>query len=279
MRLDIGRILTAHRLDPSRKELYVEGVRDKSFLDWLVPVGLRINASIVLICNVEVLDAGEGGERSRLLKFLRTIEAESVDVHGLVDADSDPLSAAARGAMPSNAWVTDLRDLESYVLSVNNIRTALQLGFARDPALAPAIFASMAVEARWLAALRLTSEVAGLRLPVSEQKWLRHAKFDSLGTVVLDRKKILTSLLQSAGLSLKGLDDVILQIQKTQDEISDFTDREVLHGKDALALLTLQLREIGCNVVDVGPVLWTTFRHDYVSEFPNLSQVVSYLKS
>lgn len=278
MRLDIDRIIVSHRLDPSRKELCVEGMRDKSFLDWLIPVQSRSNASILLVQNVEIPDVTDGGERSRLLALLRAVEAESIALRGLIDADSHRLGGGTE-PMPSNVWLTDLRDLESYVISVENIKTALQLGFARDSALGPGIYSSMVTEARWLAAIRLASVLSNLKLPVSEQKWLRYASCDRYGVVQLDHVRVLRLLIQSAYQSLRILDELIGQVQKLQENLAAYEDRDVVHGKDAVALVTIQFKAIGCNLSHAGPILWSTFRSEHVGEFPILTEIVAYLKS
>src|SRR6266542_1133360 len=63
-------ILIAHRMDPGRRELYVEGVRDRVFLNWLVGDGLGLRSAVVPIELVDLPNVDEGGNRERLKRFL-----------------------------------------------------------------------------------------------------------------------------------------------------------------------------------------------------------------
>lgn len=280
MRRDTKSILAAHRIDPSRVELYVEGARDKAFLDWLVPHTERSNANIVLVSTIEIESVTEGGERERVLTFLDSVEREGINVRGLVDADLARFGDASTpsNACPSNAWLTDLRDLEAYVLSEENVRTALQLGFGRDASLSPAIHSSMVTVGRYVAATRLASQSLGLDLPFSAQRWTRYVTADRFGVVRLDEAGFLRSLVQSSGNSLQILDALEELIGKYTTNLASLDDGEVVHGKDAFALLGKQFGAVGANATDVSPVLWTTFRKDELARFPTLRAVTNYLR-
>ena len=70
-------IIMAHKMDPTRRELYVEGARDRLFLAWVFSDLIDRNTSIQQIAFVEMVDSIEGGERGRLIAFARRIEGES----------------------------------------------------------------------------------------------------------------------------------------------------------------------------------------------------------
>lgn len=54
MRRDPQTILTAHRMDPTRRELYVEGPSDRIFLDWLAGEEKDANARIIEVSLVDL---------------------------------------------------------------------------------------------------------------------------------------------------------------------------------------------------------------------------------
>lgn len=61
-------------------------------------------------------------------------------------------------------------------------------------------------------------------------------------------------------------------------EVSSIPILKVVNGKDCMRLLTIQFRALGASdLVDVAPLLWTSFRCDKLSEFPVLSEIVVFL--
>lgn len=277
MRRAISAVLAAHKMDPRRYELYVEGQRDKTFLDWLVPLAERRDARVVLISSIEVPNTGEGGERQRLVEFLNVVSTEAPKIRGLVDADSYRLIEQP-GLLPMNAWLTDYRDLEAYVLALENVQTGLQLGYGQDATVAPEIFDSMVRVARRVAVLRLVSENLDLDLPISAHKWLRYVRCNRFGIIDLDEDGVISSLLQAAHVSLARKDEIAAYWTELFRALTTVDNRDIIHGKDAMALLTRQFRSLGVVTDDVTPVLWTTFRREYVREHSILIEVVEFLR-
>jgi hypothetical protein len=63
VRQDPQRILAAHRMDPARRELYVEGPGDRIFLGWLVGDQKSPDARIIEIDLVELPTDILGGKK------------------------------------------------------------------------------------------------------------------------------------------------------------------------------------------------------------------------
>src|SRR5206468_3136096 len=72
LRRDPEAIVTAHLMDRARRELYVEGRRDRIFLDWLISTDRHPDVSVVEISSVNLPEIS-GGERGRLLHFARLV--------------------------------------------------------------------------------------------------------------------------------------------------------------------------------------------------------------
>jgi hypothetical protein len=269
-------------MDHERHELYVEGLRDKTFLDWLVPPSDRLHATVIPIEQIEIPDIQMGGNRQRIVKFMHEVWDKCPRIRALMDSDASSLVLQslrlASFTPPPNTWTTDFRDLESYVLDQSKIRDCLQLGYGKDGAVADALYTSMITTARRVAALRLVSEALAIRLPVSAYRWIRHVSFDSSGAIGFETATVISSLLQSAGISLSRKGEILEMVNRVQDELSLLGDREVVHGKDALILLTRQFKALGIATPDVSPTLWATFRQEDVAAFPVLAEVVAFLR-
>lgn len=275
LRRSVETILVAHKMDPGRRELYVEGTRDRSFLNWLVGGEILDNASVVVIDSVEMQDVEYGGNRERLKKFLLAVLGTTVDIRGLIDSDHAILE---KEEMPSNAWVTDFRDAEGYVLGHGNIDVALRVGFGIERAEAKSVHSSMRECALYFAALRVVSRDLDLCLPVSDLKFSKFVKSTREGKLTVDRGKLATSLLQAAGVSLARLAEIEEAVIEREQHVRDYPAEMVCHGKDCMKLLSIQFKALGAEEhADVAPVIWATFRRESLENYPNLAAASRYL--
>ncbi|GAA3213897.1 hypothetical protein [Actinocorallia longicatena] len=278
MRRDVAAILIAHKFDPLRRELYVEGKKDRVFLEWATGTRKSDQALIIQIEFVDIPDCPTGGNRSRLLKFLSQVQGEAADIRGLVDADSDRLKDVIP-TYPDNVWVTDWRSIESYVMTEECLDAALRLGGSIDSIDAKSALRNVMVVARWLAAVRFASESNDFRLSVSEAKWAKYIKCQPGGTLTVDQESIIVSLCQKAGISLAkaSLDSVVGAIKEAEERLAKLDDLHVVHGKDFMKILTILLDRFTVNVDDAGRLLWPAFQRERLSEYPALAEVVEYL--
>ncbi len=54
-------IVIAHRMDPARRELYVEGHRDRLFFCWLMGLAQDVNTKVIEISAVDLPNVEAGG--------------------------------------------------------------------------------------------------------------------------------------------------------------------------------------------------------------------------
>lgn len=276
LRRDPDAIFAAHRMDPQRRELYVEGVTDKAFLEWLTGERMKRDARVITIDFVDMPGKERGGNRGRLIDFLSLVDGEPVDIRGLVDADHHRFHGDG-GNLPSAAWLTDHRDIESYVLTEANVDTVLRAGCGLLHPSADTVFQSMTECAGFIAAVRLVSARGSLDLPTSHGTWLRSVSCRNGVCVDLQKRQLVASLLQAAGQSLTALDQLLADVAATECELGTLPQRDVLHGKDCMQILTKQLASAGVKVDDAGRLLRATFLRDRLHDFPTLSAIVEYL--
>jgi len=263
-------------MDPGRREIYVEGGRDRAFLNWLTGDSRAVVADVIPIDFVDLPNVQEGGNRERLRSFLAAVASAGYDIRGLLDADQ---AALIEEAIPPNAWVTDLRDAEGYVLGEENVAAALQLGCGIDGVSASALLEYTSEVAVFLAATRLVSHREGLKLPVSRSRFKGYIRATSSGSLVLDRPGYLGALLQSADISLRERAAIGERISAAVEEISAIPIEKVRHGKDCMRLLTIQFQALGANeVTDIAPLLWSSFRAESLSQFPVLEEIVKFMR-
>jgi hypothetical protein len=261
-------------MDPGRRELYVEGVRDRVFIHWLTDGVRSPQASVIIIDHVEVFGISEGGNRARLKHFLVEVANSGFEIKGLLDADHGRLLGET---LPPNSWTTDLRDAEGYVLAPENIDAALRLGCGIERVEADTVRSHMELIALRLAGFRLASEFLTLELPLSDLKLVRYVAGTPEGALTLDEVKLRRVLLNKAGVPLSRESDFIAGMESAARVISAQPSDQVIHGKDCMKLLNIQFKALGCDVNDVGALLWSSFRRERIGDFPVLSEVVEYM--
>jgi hypothetical protein len=258
MRRDAQTIVAAHKMDRARRDLYVEGLRDKAFLEWLCQGRIEPGAQIIISDFIDAPEVSKGGNRARVLSLLKKVEDHNLNIRGLVDADHLRLIDGWE-SLPSNAWVTDYRDLEAYVLDPSNIDTAMRAGCGILSADPDTVYVSAARAARYLAAVRVTSAIDHLDLPVSAGRWLRHIGCDGSGALTVREEPLLRALLQHAAVSLARLDEIKDAIAEHAERLSAVPDQQVIHGKDFSTLFTKQLAALGVRIDSASRILLATF--------------------
>ena len=275
MRRDPKAILAAHVLDPQRRELYVEGSRDHTFLKWLVGDVINRNARILEIGTVDLPESSEGGERGRLLRFAKYVEGAPAQIRFFADADMDRI--IGRSA-PANVWLTDSKDLEGYLLREDCLDKALKLGLSVDDVPAGPLLTSVLSQARTIGLLRVMSERQTLSLPFQGTKLDKY--LGATGKrVLLERERYVQTLLQNASLSLTKLPAILADLETLEKELAATPDHDLVHGKDALCLLERSLILHGIARGVTGPVLWTSFDRSLIVQYPALDRVCRYLTS
>lgn len=265
-------IIAAHRIDPTRRELFVEGRRDRTFLEFLVP-NRDVNTRVIEISHVDLPTVTSGGERGRLLHFAEVVAPSSAQIRVFADADWDRVFERAQR---ENCDFTDFRDLEGYVLTDECVATAAELGLGVSPGLAIAVLHSALAEARRVAMLRIASERLGLRLPFQRVRWRRLVVMN--GTDVhVDFERLVDSLLANAGSSSSAVRETLLkQVEDESGRYAANADLEIVHGKDVVALLEVGFLSLSRDFTPA--VLWASFRADSIPESSALASIASFLK-
>ena len=275
MRRDPRAIITAHRMDPARRTLYLEGPSDRVFLRWLTKNAISPNAMILTIDQVDMPGHAHGGERARLLAFAAIVEPEQVQIRFLADADTDRLRGRR---MPSNVWLTDTRDMEGYLLREECFEKMLRLGLEDESVDPRRLLEQILSIGRWLGILRLTSDDEGLNLPFQRTDMWRSLSCSRGQTdLTMDRERYISALLQNAGRNQRELGQITTRTDDKARQLAEVPDHELIHGKDMTILLEKALQAHGVHREDAIRILRTSFERLLVSDYPVLGEVLAYL--
>lgn len=273
MRQDPQRILAAHRMDPERRELYVEGHSDRIFLDWLIGDQKNKDARIIEIGLVELPDVITGGEKGRLLAFAREVEGAAAQIKVLADADTDRI---LERSIPANVLLTDKRDLEGYVLRPECVEKVIRLGYLNDRLDTHQVLREVTSIGRELGILRLMSELDERNLPFQKTELKRHLIING-DSVRLNLERFATALLHNAGISRKELPEIVRRHQEVAETYSHLGDGQIVHGKDSIVVLERLLRVHGLQSEDTGRLLRCSYERQWIQGHPVLERVYEFM--
>jgi hypothetical protein len=270
MRRDPVAIEAALVLDPKRRELYVEGPRDRQLVLWLLgDVGTR-DSVVQDISGVEI-PVSEGGERGRLMAFADRM-TEVDQIRYFADADYDRLLGRA---VPSNGWLTDGRDMESYLILTGCPTKALRLGAARPRREADSAVRQCLAASRRAAYLRIADSQMRWHLPFQETPPSRKARVRGW-TLEFAERPWLTALLD-ASIGRGHLIEVESVWNEAATDFADTPDEQVVHGKDFLAFLGEFFRKSGVERPSGPKLVWSAIERARVRRYPYLSEVLTYV--
>ena len=274
LRRDPKTIVMAHTMDPARKELYVEGPRDRTFLEWLMTDRKDPNAVIVEISAVNINVPMEG-ERGRLMAFARWIGERPINILFFADADFDRL---LRKSTPIKVLLTDARDLEGYTLQVKCLDKVLKLGVPTDAIKAKDVLEMVYKAGRLLGLLRILSVKRSVSLPFQHTKLRRYLSFKS-GYIKLDFDAYLKALMQNAKISLLEKPQILVALREIETEFSDVPTEQIIHGKDAFCIIEEVLSHFGVAHNACSRMMWISFEYNFVVPHSNLDRIRCYLET
>jgi hypothetical protein len=265
-------IFVAHTMDPTRRTLYVEGKRDRSFIGWYAEASLEALSNVVSIDFVEIPNT-LGGNRGRLMAFARMAQqAPNGALAFFADADFARLLPEDT---PTNAWLTDFRDLEGYGLGAKSFFTLCALGL-NSRVDATFFRAQILGVTRTAGILRLFSETRRLSLPFSELSVDRYLSVEGDFSITYDHSVHIRALLQRA--------DRMSNCQSIAADFDTFLNEatigavEVSHGKDVLATLGAVFGKVKLSSA-AETTFWTSVCRDEISGCSSLNKALAFVRA
>lgn len=276
-------IRVSYQMDPARRDVYVEGARDRIFLQWVVGQERHPDTRIIEAKFAEMPNE-DGGERGRLCALAVRLADCGKNFRCFVDADMDRLLGRR---VPALVILTDHRDLEAYVVSPECLEKVLKLGFCCTSITALQLMNNIERVGRTLSALRLHSARENLGLPFQSTDVLRSLSLNH-DVVDLDSRRYVQSLLQNAparsrtaGLEFGvAMTSILAAAGAIAIEFGTTDPRDVIHGKDAFAILEFVLHRARIALAGqaVGHAVWCSFERAHCAKFPTLAALVDHLK-
>ncbi|MCG3775103.1 MAG: hypothetical protein JW395_1932 [Nitrospira sp.] len=264
-------VVLEHQWDPRLKSLYVEGPQDRQFLD-LLALNRNPDAEIRVIDTVE-LPSIQGGNRERLVFFARFVTDTEFSESFSFFADRNGGSFTPE-SLPESLNLTDLRDLEGYVLGDECVQKLVVADPSWDKNRLTAMMTSIREVARDLAFLRLASSNLDLDLPFQDTD-LRRSVSVSAGRIVFDHNRNITALLNKKRLHARKT-ELETKMKELSIQFTALPTPSIMHGKDAFDLFDAAMRATG-STLHAGS-LWGTFDVRMIRKYPSLEAAVRFLE-
>jgi hypothetical protein len=269
-------IVAAHVMDPKRRELYVEGSRDRDVIIRLLNKAMTSDALVREIGTVHVDAGGPGGERGRLLTFAMMPTIRRIkNLRVFVDADYDRIFGRLISA--DNIVFTDHRDLEAYVLSEEHLAACVERLLPNTSVNCADLVRCVLLAARRIAAIRILSDERELSLPFQKTNLARRIEIS--GTAVnISVSDYLRALMQNAGISLADHDELMSAHQACEGRHGVHEVRDLLHGKDWVFVLERAVHRHAEGDIDIDSEVWVGFDRAVAQKFGALRQVLAFLE-
>jgi hypothetical protein len=261
-------------LDSTRRVLFVEGRRDLAFWRGLVP-SLDRGDTVIYPITVIKCELAEGGERGRLLCIARAVLASESSGRILFFADADCDRILGRKE-PTNVVLTDGRDLESYGLTQACLMCLCVRGIGMEEVAAEAVLNRVVDVTRPIGVLRVASARADLKLPFQRTFEARRDLRRFLVGDDLDVGRLISTLLQNAGISLARTQEVVELLRQENDRLTEVGHDQIVHGRDFTRALAYFF---GLDEEQAERLLFLSIDFAEVASRPNIAQVSCWMRS
>lgn len=267
-------IVQAAAMDQERKDLFVEGIRDKLALEFLASADRNPDVRIFVIDETADIDQSVCGAKGRLLHLARTAaDAGVTNLRFLVDREFDHLTGTS---YPPNTWHTALPDFDSHLFAPYYVRKAIHLGYLKESVSPEDLLAHVFSICRTLSCLRLLSLREGLDLPINDS---RKSKFLTLrkGELCFDFDKYLRAVMQSAGMPLRGHGTLAVKHAQLTTELSELADRQLVRARDFFEICEIVLRRFGVDTKELPSVFWAAVDERSIESDDDLTAAIRFL--
>ena len=249
-RRQIDEIISLHEMEPSLREVIVEGVSDKHLFEWFLGESCAASAAVLDVGSIDVpaelvLQKGlPDGERSRVIVVAEMLAADGPardQVTCIIDADFDLLLDTPR-VCPA-LLSTDFAALEGYAFNIQTMEKIRKLALKGFQKSAATILEQLAGPLQELFLLRALNELEGLGLDFKtpnssgfyQSLRLTASRFE------LDLGKYVTSILQHRGIVSKKA-EVLEKVAELRGKLK--TDpRLQINGHDFRHAFCLYVRQ------------------------------------
>jgi hypothetical protein len=243
----IKELVALYRLEPTVRDVFVEGSTDRSIVAWFLQKQGRATVAVREIDSVEVPAEVlaryrlSGGNRSKVIalgkELCDTLGEATLQATAIIDSDFDRLLNADHQC--SLILSTDYTCMEMYFLDREILSKYFRVTLQRDAFDADATLAQYRRTLREVFLVRAANDALGLRLSIIDfDKYLTRTG----GELKLDRDKYITNVLTSSG-AYRHRQALLEKIEELRNQLSEDV-RQSANGHDFISMLWVDSRTL-----------------------------------
>jgi hypothetical protein len=232
--------IAALKMDPNRKNVFVEGNKDRLFLKWLTEGKKNPNCQIVEISFVKFNTRLEGN-KEKIKYFAKIVGSENKNIKFFCDSDYDTILSQK---LPPNIITTDNNDIEAYLFEKSFIEKSLVLGYGCEKINSEIIINTCLNIAAKIGVLRILSFKNNYHFSINDTNIIKY--IHKSGEVInFDFEGFLRAVIQNSKLSLKEFTKYQKEHISLLSAYSDLPLIKLTRGKDLIVILSKTIKEFG----------------------------------
>lgn len=285
-RRTIDELIALYSLEPTLRDIYVEGPIDKSVIEWFVSSAELNSVGVFDIEMVEVPPEDliefhvENNNKGRLIALAHILERNLSVLNiatCIVDKDFDEILENL--VTCSMLLYTDYSCIEMYMLNEKAISKTIALGIRRKGLTVDNIFEVLNNIGRDLFLIRLINVVLGLSLKNIE--WHNCCDVKS-GVAHFDRNEYIKRYLNASG-QVKRFDEFVAVVDSFQERLNPDL-RNCLNGHDFVEVISWFVRKTfrsraNLTAGEIGNLLYMSLEYSDVADEPMFAQLLKRLSS
>lgn len=268
--------LAAIKMAPSRKNVFVEGSKDRLFLNWLAGKKKNPNCQIVEINFVKFSKRLEGN-KEKIKYFANIIDDKYNNIKFFCDSDFD---AFLSSDIPSCIINTDYNDIEGYLFNKKLIEKTIILGFQSE---------KINIDTLISTCLNFSIKVGVLRILSIKKEYFFSINATSISKFI--RKKCdvinfnfddwLKAVLQNSNHSLRDFAKIKNEHKILFSQLSSNSPNDLIRGKDVIEIFERIIKLWGYNSVNYDISLWSALdEHKLLNKsHPNLACIINFIQN
>lgn len=234
MKRSIERIIGSYKMDPERKEIFVEGNHDRFFLEWLLDIDIKSDVKIYDRSHID-FETVDTNDKKIILHVASELEAYDNAIV-FIDADYDRY---LNESYPKNVITTDFRDKEGYSMNKVTLDKICALNLLSPQSFGAKIERNLNEIGRPLGILRILSLKEGFELPVNQlsgklHRYIKTADHDL--TFKFD-KSIDFLINESEKVTQADKVEIIEKFKKLSEGLIDEPLKLLINGKDYINIM------------------------------------------
>lgn len=261
--------------DSKRRELYVEGVFDKIFIEYFLEKMFTPNFKIFVVDEAVESPSCENGCRGRLQQLADVLSKKKANnIMVLLDSDFDFL----RDDKNTNIIYTEFSDIEGHSINDNALDKLLRIGYGRNTRISKALHSKILEISADIGLLRYVSHKYKLNLSINDTKKNKCISIES-GLPMMDFNKYVSNVINNTCPKGATSEQVLRWIAEERLRFKGIPVKNRIRGKDYHEVLLIYGKKSGFAWSDPASTIMATIETNEVLNTVHMKKIEAFIRS